>query len=90
MSKPLLLAGLFYLALSLPAAADTLDAQLFPLSGEIRFHNPNGFAVPFVYYSISSVTSQAGALNPTNPPWRSIRISTTRAATDSSIRHMSG
>jgi hypothetical protein len=72
MSKPLLLAGLFSLALSVPAAADTLDAQLFPLSGEIRFHNPNGFAVPFVYYSISSITSHAGALNPTNPPWRSI------------------
>jgi hypothetical protein len=72
MSKPLLLAGLFCLALGVPAAADTLDAQLFPLTGEVRFHNPNGVAVPFVYYSISSITNHVGALNPTNPPWRSI------------------
>ncbi len=54
------------------AAADTLDVQVFPLSGEIRFHNPNAFAVPFVYYSITSSTLHAGALNPTNPQWRSI------------------
>jgi hypothetical protein len=46
--------------------------QLFPLSGEIRFHNPNGFAVPFVYYSITSITNHVGALNPTNPQWQSI------------------
>jgi hypothetical protein len=72
MSKPLMLAGVVYLALAGPATADTLDVQLFPLTGEIRFHNPNGFDVPFVYYSITSATNHVGALNPTNPPWRSI------------------
>jgi hypothetical protein len=72
MSKRLLLAGLIYLALGVPAAADTLEVQLFPLSGEIRFHNPNGVAVPFVFYSIKSITNHVGALNPTNPQWRSI------------------
>ncbi len=54
------------------AVADTLDVQLFPLSGEIRFHNPNVTAVPFVYYSVSSITNHVGALNPTNPQWQSI------------------
>ena len=72
MSKPLLLIGLLCLALVPPARADGLDVQLFPLSGEIRFHNPNGFAVPIVYYSISSITNHIGALNPTLPQWRSI------------------
>jgi hypothetical protein len=72
MSKPLLLAGLLYLALGASANADTLEVQLFPLSGEIRFHNPNGVAVPFVYYSITSLTNHVGALNPTNPQWQSI------------------
>jgi len=72
MSKPLLLAGLVYLALSAHAAADTLDVQLFPHSGEIRFHNPNAFAVPFVFYQIKSITNHVSALNPTNPQWQSI------------------
>jgi hypothetical protein len=72
MSKRLLLAGLIVYALGSRAIADTLDAQLFPLTGEIRFRNPNAFAVPFVYYSITSTTNQVGALNPTNPLWHSI------------------
>jgi hypothetical protein len=72
MSKRLLLVGLIVCALGQRAIGDTLDAQLFPLTGEIRFHNPNGFAVPFVYYSISSITNHVGALNPTNPQWHSI------------------
>jgi hypothetical protein len=72
MSKPLMLAGLLYFALSAQAIADTLDVQLFPLTGEIRFHNPNALPVLFVYYSISSSTNHVGALNPTTPPWHSI------------------
>src|SRR5436190_6987426 len=72
MSKRLFLAGLIVCALGSRAIADTLDAQVFPLTGEVRFHNPNGTAVPFVYYSITSITNHAGALNPTNPQWQSI------------------
>jgi hypothetical protein len=72
MSKRLLLIGLIVCALGPRAIGDTLDAQLFPLTGEIRFHNPNGYPVPFVYYSISSITNHVGALNPTNPQWHSI------------------
>src|SRR5215216_4747243 len=72
MSKRLVLAGLMVFALGPRAVADTLDAQLFPLTGEVRFHNPNAFAVPFVYYSITSITNHVGALNPTNPQWHSI------------------
>jgi hypothetical protein len=71
MSK-LLLATLACIALSVPAGADTLDVQLFPLTGEIRLHNPSLSAVPFVYYSITSSTNHVGALNPTNPQWHSI------------------
>src|SRR4051794_18297712 len=72
MSKRQLLFGLIVCALGSRAIADTLDVQLFPLTGEIRIHNPNAAAVPFVYYSISSITNHVGALNPTNPPWQSI------------------
>jgi hypothetical protein len=72
MLKRLVLVGLIVCALSPRAVSDTLDAQLFPLTGEIRLHNPNGFAVPFVFYSIKSVTNHVGALNPTNPQWHSI------------------
>jgi hypothetical protein len=72
MSNRLLLVGLIVFALASRAVADTLQVQLFPLTGEVRFHNTSAAAVPFVYYSITSVTSHAGALNPTNPPWQSI------------------
>jgi hypothetical protein len=68
----LFLVGLIVCALGSRAIADTLDAQVFPLTGEVRFHNPNGTAVPFVYYSITSTTNHVGALNPTNPQWHSI------------------
>jgi hypothetical protein len=70
MSKRVLFVGLFIYALAGRACADTLNAQLFPLSGEIRFRNTNGSAVPFVFYSISSAVS--GSLNPSLPQWRSI------------------
>jgi hypothetical protein len=72
MSRSLFLATLACLALGVSGVADTLDVQVFPLTGEIRLHNPNAVAVPFVYYSITSSTNHAGALNPTNPPWQSI------------------
>ena len=72
MQKPLLLAGLISFALSMPAAADSLNVLVFPLSGEVRLQNPSGTAVPFIFYSITSSTNQVGALNPNNPPWRSI------------------
>jgi hypothetical protein len=72
MLQPTRLAGLVCLAFCAPAAADSLNVQLFPLSGEIRFQNPSGAAVPFVYYSITSATMHAGALNPTLPDWQSI------------------
>lgn len=49
--------------------ADSLDAQIFPLTGEIRFRNPGASAVPFVFYSI---TSPSGALNSSPAVWKSI------------------
>lgn len=67
-----LLAGLIFYALTSRALADSLTVQLFPLSGEVRFRNPSAAAVPFVFYSVTSQTSQVGALNPTLPQWRSI------------------
>lgn len=70
MSQRLLLTGIVCLALCPRASADSLDAQLFPFTGEIRFHNPNAFAVPFVYSSITSLSAHSGALNPAQ--WRSI------------------
>jgi len=72
MSKSLFLATLACLALGLSASADTLNVQLFPLTGEIRLYNPSLSAVPFVYYSIKSGTNHVGALNPNNPQWHSI------------------
>ena len=50
-------------------AASNLDAQLFPLTGEIRFRNSSASAVPFAYYSI---TSPSGALNGSELVWKSI------------------
>ncbi|HVT29484.1 MAG TPA: hypothetical protein VHE81_15820 [Lacipirellulaceae bacterium] len=67
-----LTAGFMCVLFAPAAAADTLDAQLFPLTGEIRFHNPNATDVSFVFYSISSISGQSGALNPTRPPWQTI------------------
>jgi hypothetical protein len=72
MSKRLFLVGLIMCALGSRALADTLEAQVFPLSGEVRFRNPNGVAVPFVFYSVTSITNHVGALNPTAPQWQSI------------------
>jgi hypothetical protein len=72
MPKRLVLAGLILFALGSRALADSLDVQVFPLSGEVRFRNPSVVAVPFVFYSVTSQTLQSGALNPTLPQWRSI------------------
>ncbi len=67
MLQRLLSAGIVCALFGAPAAADTLDAQLFPLTGEVRFHNPNGAAVPFVYYSITSMTAQSGCTQSDEP-----------------------
>lgn len=57
------------LAIGAPCRGSNLDAQLFPLTGEIRLRNPSATAVPFVYYSIAS---SSGALNNSSPAWKSI------------------
>ena len=73
MSKLLFLAGLVVArAWRAGRRRYSRSASCFRSRGEIRFHNPNGVAVPFVYYSITSITNHVGALNPTNPQWHSI------------------
>ncbi len=52
-----------------PAAALSLEAQLFPLTGEVRFRNAGASAVPLGFYSI---VSPSGRLNGTDGVWRSI------------------
>jgi hypothetical protein len=60
-------------AISNSTRAFDLDAQLFPLSGEIRLHNPNNVtSTAFVYSSIYSITSHSGALNSSPSVWKSI------------------
>jgi hypothetical protein len=49
-----------------------LDVQLFPLTGDIRLHNPDPAAVPFVFYQIKSSSNTSGALNPSSAVWKSI------------------
>ncbi len=49
--------------------AASLDALLFPLTGEVRLRNDGASAVPFVYYSI---TSPFGSLNGNAVIWKSI------------------
>src|SRR5438874_7378872 len=56
--------------LTFTAPTRALDVQLFPLTGEIRLHNPDPTAVQFVYSSITSNTN--GALNPS--AWKSITV----------------
>jgi hypothetical protein len=57
------------LASGAPCLADNLDAQIFPLTGEIRFRNSAASPVPFVFYSIESTS---GALNSSPAVWKSI------------------
>lgn len=52
-----------------PCRADSLVAQLFPLSGEVRLRNTSALPVSFVYYEINS---PSGALNPSGAVWKSI------------------
>ncbi len=52
-----------------PCRADTLIAQLFPLSGEVRLRNPSAAPISFAYYQIASAS---GALNPALGVWKSI------------------
>lgn len=52
-----------------PCHATTLDALLFPLTGEVRLRNSSASAVPFVYYSI---TSPSAALDSSPGVWLSI------------------
>src|SRR5262245_40045903 len=54
---------------AVPCLADNLDAQIFPLTGEVRLRNPSASAVPFVFYSIKS---PSGALNSSPAVWKSI------------------
>jgi hypothetical protein len=69
MLKRLLFAATVCLAVGAPCCAANLDAQLFPLTGEIRLRNNSAFAVPFVYYSIASASN---ALNNSSLVWKSI------------------
>lgn len=52
-----------------PCRADSLVAQLFPLSGEVRLRNTSSLPVSFVFYEINS---PSGALNPSGAVWKSI------------------
>lgn len=72
MSKRLLVAAIVCLLVGARAPADTLDVRLFPLTGEVQFHNPNPSAVGFVAYTIQSQSATSGALNPNSPQWLSI------------------
>jgi hypothetical protein len=54
---------------SAPALAFNLTAQMFPLTGEVRFRNTTASDVPFVFYSI---TSPGNKLNGANGVWFSV------------------
>jgi hypothetical protein len=67
---PLALVLLAALAARLPCAtADTLNVEMYPLTGEIRFANATATPFPFVFYSISSSPS---TLNPSLAVWKPI------------------
>lgn len=53
-----------------PGRADSLVAQLFPLSGEVRLRNASATPVSFAFYQIDSASS--GSLNPSSLVWKSI------------------
>jgi hypothetical protein len=67
MWKRTFLAVIICAATAAPSLAASLTAQLFPLTGEVRFRNTSAIGVPFVFYSI---TSPSGALLSAN--WKSI------------------
>jgi hypothetical protein len=69
MLRRTLLAALFVLATAAQSQALNLTVQLFPITGEVRFRNTSGAAVPFAYYSI---VSPSGALNGNSGIWKSI------------------
>jgi hypothetical protein len=50
-------------------SAASLDALLFPLTGEVQLRNNAASAVPFEFYSIKSAS---GALNPNAVVWKSV------------------
>src|SRR5262245_44720006 len=54
MVRRIFLAALFFFAAAAQCHALNLTVQLFPLTGEVRFRNTSGAAVPFAYYSITS------------------------------------
>jgi hypothetical protein len=65
----ILVVAVVSLAAGAPCVAADLDAQIFPLTGEVRLRNSSASAVPFVYYSIAS---PSGALNSSALVWKSI------------------
>jgi hypothetical protein len=69
MLKRTLMVAIVCLAAGAPAYALNLDAQLFPLTGEVRLRNTTVSPVPFAFYSI---TSPSGALNGSSFVWNSI------------------
>ncbi len=69
MLKHIFFAATACLAVSASCCAASLNAQLFPHTGEVRFRNTSGLAVPFVFYSIAS---SSGALNSSSLVWKSI------------------
>jgi len=69
MLKRTLAISFICVGLTVPSRADSLVAQLFPLSGEVRLRNASATPVSFAYYQITSVS---GALNPSIGVWKSI------------------
>jgi hypothetical protein len=59
----------FIAARPLRASAETLNVEMYPLTGEIRFANATAAAFPFIYYSINSSPS---TLNSSPTVWKSI------------------
>jgi len=55
-----------------PGLALDLDAQLFPLTGELQLRNTGATDVPFVYFSVRSNDMTSGALNSSPAVWKSI------------------
>jgi hypothetical protein len=69
MLKRIFSVAISFFAAAAPCQGLNLDAQLFPLTGEVRLRNSSAAGVPFAYYSI---TSPSGALNGLSFFWRSI------------------
>jgi len=69
MLKRTLILAMAFFALSAPCRASNLTAQVFPLTGEVRFRNTGISNVPLAFYSIAS---PSGALNSSVVVWKSI------------------